>query len=162
MRLFHPNLSPRSAGFTLIELVVVLMLVGILGAIAAPRFFDRSVFNNRGFEDQVLVSLRYAQKAAIAQHRFVCVTFNLNGLTLTTGATSACGNSLASPDGQSSYVVNSAAVFSSTPGMFSFDALGRPSFATTLQINISGFATPICVARETGYVYVRPSGWAVC
>ena len=67
--------SPDQRGFTLIELVMVLVLAGVLAVFAAPRLFSTGDFNARGFQDETLSLLRYAQKAAIAQRRTVCVTF---------------------------------------------------------------------------------------
>lgn len=153
----------HSTGFTLVELIVVMVVAGILAGFAVPRFFDRGAFDSRGFQDQVLAGLRYAQKAAIAQHRSVCVAFTANSLTLTTGATAACGSNLSGPDGSTPYRISSnAAGFAVTPAGFSFDSRGSPSFTTTQTLSITGYATPICVARETGYVYTRPAGWGAC
>jgi MSHA pilin protein MshC len=163
MTLLTSDRLRRAQGFTLVELVIVLVVAGVLAGFAVPRFFDRGGFDSRGFQDQVLAGLRYAQKAAIAQHRSVCVTFTANSLTLTTGATAACGTNLAGPDGSMPYRVSSGvAGFAATPAGFSFDNRGSPSFGSTLTITIAGAATPICVARETGYVYLRPAGWASC
>ncbi len=69
-------------GFTLIELIMVMVIVGILAVFVAPRFFDANVFKSRGFADQVQATLRYAQKEAIAQHRNVCVAMTASAVTL--------------------------------------------------------------------------------
>jgi MSHA pilin protein MshC len=141
-------------GFTLAELITVLVIVGIIAAVAAPRFFERNVFDSRGFYDQVISTLRYAQKAAIAEHRFVCVTFTPGSITLSQGATGACGGDLTSPTGQTPYVVSApGGVTLSGYTDFTFNALGRPSLAAKQNITVSGYGTSIVVEAETGYVH---------
>jgi MSHA pilin protein MshC len=70
------NFSPRQHGFTLVELVAVVVIVGIVAAIAAPRFVDTVVFNERGYADEIAASLRYAQRVAIASECNVRFTVN--------------------------------------------------------------------------------------
>ena len=136
----------------MVELVTTMVIVGVLAIFAAPYFFDRNAFDSRGFADQVAASLRYAQKAAIAQHRFVCAAFSTNSVTLTQGASAACGGNLASPSGQTAYSVSSnKASFTGIPAAFNFDALGRPSASGVIAVN--GHATAITVEAETGYVH---------
>lgn len=65
----------RVRGFTLVELIMVIVLLGVLAAFAAPKIFNVDDFNARGFHDETLGLLRYAQKAAVAQRRTVCVSF---------------------------------------------------------------------------------------
>ncbi len=149
----HRVVVNRMPGYTIVELITIIVIAGILATFAAPRFFDRNVFDSRGFYDQVIASLRYAQKTAIAQHRFVCVAFAANSVTLTTGATAACGTNLTGPTGQSPYSVSSSnASFAATPAAFNFDALGRPSAAPP-PFTVSGYAASISVEAETGYVH---------
>lgn len=145
----------RPAGFTLVELVMTMVIIGIIAAVAVPRFFDSNVFQSRGFADQVQATLRYAQKVAIAQRRFVCVAFTANSITLTTGATTACGTALQSPAGEASYVISAPAntTFAAVPAAFSFNALGSPSFAAAQAINITGATNAITIEAETGYVH---------
>ncbi len=102
-------------GFTLVEMIMVIVIAGILAAVVAPRFFDNTVFQSRGFADQVQASLRYAQKVAIAQHRNVCVTFTLPAPSTITlriaslnGAASACDTNLMAPTG-GAYVITAPA-----------------------------------------------------
>jgi len=146
-----------SRGFTMVELVMAMAITGALVFMAAPYFSKRNSFESRGFYDQVLSTLRYAQKAAIAQNRYVCVAFTANSVTLTTGADSLCtvnpggSTSLSGPTGAAPYSVSgSNTSFSSIPAGFSFDAQGRP--AASAVIAIQGVAS-ITVEAETGYVH---------
>jgi MSHA pilin protein MshC len=52
-------------GFTLIELVITLVLLGILSATALPKFFASS-YQQQVFFDDTLAAVRYAQKLAVA------------------------------------------------------------------------------------------------
>ena len=154
-------------GFTLVELITVMVIAGILAVAAIPRFFTKNTFDSRGFYDQVISTLRYAQKAAVAKHRFVCVEFTTNRMiTLTYDPTppgaahlvAACpGTQLTSPTTGGSYSVTSptADVTFTTPAAgttFYFDALGR-AIAAPASIAVSGYTTTIAVEAETGYVY---------
>jgi MSHA pilin protein MshC len=62
----------RMAGFTLVELVTVLIIVGILAVVAIPRFMDRT-FDERGFHDAVKAAAQHARRVAVASRRFSCV-----------------------------------------------------------------------------------------
>lgn len=167
------RLFAQPRGFTLVELVTIMVIVGIISAIALPRMFDRGTFNSRGYYDQVISSLRYAQKTAISQRRLVCVTFQTTSrmvLSTTANFTDiACNTPLQNPAGtypagQTTYTIDApGGVTLGVPVGFSFnfDALGRPSFAgaAPLTISVSGYAAAsVCVAPQTGYVY----GQAVC
>lgn len=146
-------------GFTMVELIMTIVIVGILAAVVAPRFFDNTVFQSRGFADQVQASLRYAQKIAIAQRRNVCAAFTASTVTLNiasaTGAASACNTNLVSPTGDASYVITAPTgiTFAAVPAGFSFNALGAPSFAASITINIKDAPNGITIEAGTGYVH---------
>src|SRR5687767_2046130 len=60
--------TSRQRGFTLIELITCMVIVGILAAIVGPRFIDNRTVHARGFADDLANSLRYAQRIAIASN----------------------------------------------------------------------------------------------
>ncbi|MCX7095377.1 MAG: type II secretion system protein [Methylobacter sp.] len=152
----------QSSGFSMIELVMVIVIIGILSAAAFPRFSGNSIFQARGFADQVLATLRYAQKAAIAQHRRVCVSLNNTTpatVTLTIASFDGAGNcavgvALTLPDRADNILTAPTDItLTRTAAVLSFDALGRPNTATAITIPNPDGAIPITVEAETGYVH---------
>jgi MSHA pilin protein MshC len=155
------KLLTNQRGFTLTELMTVIVIVGIVSVTALPRFFDQGSFESRGFRDQAVATLRHAQKVAIAQHRFVCVAFTANAITLTydpdspsaAHTTATCpGNALTSPAGAVPYTVTApgGVILGSFVSPMNFDALGKPS--ASQSITVSGSAA-ITIEAETGYVH---------
>src|SRR5512147_2924547 len=71
----------RQGGFTLAELIVVILIVGILAVAILPRFFQTQDYEVQGTLDRVLATVRYAQKAAIGARCNVRVTFAGNGVS---------------------------------------------------------------------------------
>ena len=146
-------------GFTLIELIMVLVLAGVISVFVAPRLFSSDDFNARGFHDETLALLRYAQKSAIAQRRPVCVGFGSNSATLTIDAdrsaatgSNGCEAGLPLPSGAAAGVITArgAVQYAAVPSAVVFDGLGQPNAGQTLQV--AGASKPIMVEAGTGYV----------
>ncbi|MBU1255198.1 MAG: pilus assembly FimT family protein [Pseudomonadales bacterium] len=83
----------HSRGFTLVELVMTIMIMGILAAVVGPRFFDRQVFDERMFFEEALSAVRYAQKLALASGCPVRAVVDGTGFSVAYAA--ACGPGIA-------------------------------------------------------------------
>ena len=146
---------PIQSGFTVTELITVIVIIGIMSAAVVPRFFDRGTFDSLGFYDQTISTLRYAQKTAISQRRLVCVTFpGANSIVLRTTAAfsdAACNIDLQNPSGGASpyTVVAPAGVVLGGAVAFNFNPLGS---TTTVVAPITVGNYTITIVQETGYV----------
>ena len=160
----------QSAGFTLVELIVVLVLTGILASVAGARYFNRTGFDAATFADQGAAMLRYAQKLAIAQNRPVYVQASAQGIKLCYTANNPCGNAerVAAPSGSNSGSAGTRAFCTgggayaqawncegvppgatmslspATAAVFYFNGLGRPYVATdTADSSFTGLTLSI-------------------
>lgn len=157
-----------SAGFTFTELIVVLLVVGILAAVAIAKLSNINVIQQRSEYDKVASALQYARKSAVAQRRYACVGITATAVSLTLdpnppestanpfGGTCPFATALAlpSPDPTPACASNQTCVknttIASTSGSFQFDPRGRAS--AQVVITVSGFPA-ITVEGETGYVH---------
>ena len=173
----HPNrsaLSPPGVctmrGFTLIELIMVIVMLGILAVYAAPRMFDNKDVYARGFHDETLAYLRYAQKTAIAQRRTVCVTFpSSSSLALSIASAAAtldCATpgSLSGPKATTASATltakaGSGVAYSATPTALNYNGLGQPTtsagvaLTTARTIQVVGVGNSITIEAATGYAH---------
>ena len=148
MKSFH-NITVLK-GFTLIELTVVLLILGILSAYIAPKL-NLTGFKQTGFFQQALASIRFAQKRAITSGCTINITINSSTCSISfSGAPAGCpSNTISNPGtGKTNFCSDSTA--EGTPSAsFSFDNIGRPSAAQTITFG----SKTIQVVAETGYAY---------
>lgn len=143
----------RVRGFTLVELVMVIVIVGVIAVVALPRLMDSKDFTQRGFRDETMALLRYAQKTAIAQRRTVCVTVQATGLELRIFADNpAVGVCADAPLLQPPSAVRGGVGLSATPSSFQFTPEGRTDQASAVTLSVQD-STTITVEASTGYVH---------
>ncbi len=164
----------------MVELIIVLVVVGILSAIAFNRFFSRTSFDAAGFAAQVKATLRFGQRLAIAQNRPIYVYLDATSVALCYAATCSSTNRVKDPGGGTGFsgagqcsadrswacVAPPANVMlvlspaSATQNHFYFDAAGKPQLnsgaefsSLNLVVRAGDDQQPIRVQWETGYVY---------
>jgi MSHA pilin protein MshC len=152
--------SGKQAGFTLVELIAVITIVGLLAAVAGPKFIGSAVFETRGAQATLLAALRYAQKTAVAQRRVVYLNLNTSSRVLCLGYTSNCSNAVIDPATQAAYskILPASVTLGTTQTTIGFDGLGRPvpnanvSYSVQNATDMSESSRTIVVEAETGYV----------
>ncbi|HEY9146129.1 MAG TPA: prepilin-type N-terminal cleavage/methylation domain-containing protein [Thiobacillus sp.] len=149
-----------SRGFSMVELILVIVVAGILAAVAVPRMLGRTGFDTRGFADQLAATVRFAQKLAVAQRTHVYVRLTASDATLCYDA--ACAGLAPGPGGEKPYTITapSGVAIASPLPVLAFDRGGRPQTAALLDIQnqlvilVNGSGThQVLVERETGYVH---------
>ena len=151
------DVKARSAGFTMIELITIIIILGILAAVAIPKMTALSDFRALEFHDQTVSALRHAQKTATSHRRMVCVAFTASTVTLTidTDNNAACDTALLIPGAQNNQVVSgdttNAIITASTPAIPATINFQSDGSASDASITISG-QTPITITGATGSV----------
>ncbi len=140
-------------GFTVIELVTVIALIGILAFVAFSRMSSSEAFAHRTAADELAGAMRYAQKRAIAERAPVWVRLDTATATVRfcRDAAAACAQPLNEPGAQSALVFRSPAAVTMTvqpsgTTALSFDGLGRavgPAAATADVVLDSSAATAV-------------------
>lgn len=123
----------QQRGFTLVELIAVLVVGGIVAAFAMPRFFQQDSFDARSFADQNVSMLRYAQKLAIAQNRPVFVLLNGSRIALCFSAACEAANRVLPPAGSNSGRTATLAACANVTAWLCEGAPNKISYSVPLQ-----------------------------
>jgi type IV pilus assembly protein PilA len=83
----HLNCRKQDEGFTLVELLVVIVIIGILGAIALPNFLNQDVKAKQTEAKQNVALVNKAQNSFRAENSAFANSFDVLGIGSVTGGT---------------------------------------------------------------------------
>jgi MSHA pilin protein MshC len=156
LKFYQPPLrlkKNKQHGFTLVELVMVIVLLAIVSATALPRFFSKTVFEERVLFDDTLSAARYAQKLSVATGCKTVFSISANQYQLLQGAscnTLPFTSPVTNPAKGGAYTGQQDGIsMTATHADSTFDALGTADVDNTITIGARTFA----IIAATGFTY---------
>jgi Tfp pilus assembly protein FimT len=159
---FRPSSRGRAArrcAVTIIELVIVIMVMGIMAAVAAPAFYESLLYHRvESAARRVKADLELARQTARLKSATQTVTFASSSYSL--------GAAVAGLDDSSkTYTVDLAAApyeIGSVTANFnnaqsvSFNGYGTPTFGGTVVLTSKGYRCTVTLEVVTGEVSITP------
>lgn len=156
------------SGFTLVELVMVMIITGILAAYALGRSYTAAETTGASQAQRFARDLRHAQMLALTWSRQLCVNVTVGGYSVHdtgTGSPPACNTgAVTDPVTGAAFSVDlrDGATLAG-PGTVRFDSLGRPSTGSapsaataTYLLSAGGSTWSVAISPVTGLVTVSP------
>lgn len=161
-----PRTSPATgphrplAGFTLIELIIVMLLVGVLAVFALPKLLDSNDWRLRAFGDQMVGELQAMQRLALTQRQDISATITGSGIAF---AYVTLGTSLGSvdcPSGTSPCIAEGGSrsiVFNKKlSGSNSGRSISSTGASLPITVSSGSYSQAYQLEDETGLVYRLP------
>jgi len=149
----------RQTGFTMVELVTSIVIIGILAAAIGPKFIGNHAFSERGYADEVAAALRYAQTVAVASGCGVAVTITASTYQAMqpSNAPPACSGgwtrAVTRVDGGTLAGNAPSGVAFNQATQIIFDAQGHIASGTPPMLNDGGFT--LSIDQISGWVTVQ-------
>jgi prepilin-type N-terminal cleavage/methylation domain-containing protein len=142
MRVLAQNsfrIVPDSRGFTLVELIMVVVLIGILAVSVVPKFVDTSGFSLAGGAAMAAADIRYTQELAMGTHSSKTIVFTTS-------------NTYYTVDSQTVNLPSKVSI--SSGATFTFNSLGEPTTGggSTVTLSAGAETKRITVESYTGRV----------
>lgn len=140
------------AGFTLIELVMVIVIIGTLAVVALPRMVDTTSWRLRAFNDQLQSQLHTAQRLSLTQRSPVIATITATGASFAyvSGSTLA---TLPCPSAIPSCIAGSGTRTITFNAGNSGQALTSTGAALTITVSGDGYTSAFTVENDTGALH---------
>lgn len=143
------KIKRSDSGFTMLEVIAVIIIIGILAAIVVSRIASTQEFSVTMEADILKSNLRYAQIRALSDNTTWGISFTGNSYTLLQGVNPSKYNL----PNENSATHNLPSGFSVSGNTVTFDEWGSPG-TNVIAINISaaGETKAVTVTQNTGFI----------
>lgn len=147
---------PRVArGFTLIELILVIVITAALAVFALPKVVDTTLWRLRSFGDELLARHQAMLRLALQQRRPIVATITGTGVSWAYGSGGSLG-SLPCPANESPCIAESG----SRTVTFNSGNSGAVATSTAADLTVTvaygSYSQAYRVALDTGLIYPLP------
>ena len=151
----------RHGGFTVIQLLMVIIIISIVAATASVRAPSTDAFQTEGFSSVLLQDLRMTSVLSMTQNQQYRIVFSANAYSVQDQNGSALTNYPEIASGVITFPTGVTVTPNPTPSgnTIIFDSLGHPFdgagaalATTTFAVNSNGRITNVTLNAETGYV----------
>ncbi|PTT75229.1 hypothetical protein DBR42_29370 [Pelomonas sp. HMWF004] len=145
--------APR--GFTLIELILVIVITAALAVFALPRLVDTSLWRLRAFGDELLARHQAMLRLALQQRRPIVATITASGVSWAYGSGGAL-ETLACPATESPCIAEAGSrsvTFNSGNSGATTTSSGA---ALTVTVASGGYSQAYRIEADTGLIYATP------
>lgn len=141
-------------GFTLVELVVVILILGIISINVGSRFLSGSAFADRKVADELIEAIRYAQHIAMSRGGNIQVVTNATSYRIEESTCASPPCPIPNPNRIGNYTITIPGNSLLNATTISFNGLGQPTPNTDSTITVGNpTAFTITVEGETGYAH---------
>lgn len=131
----------RTSGFTLIELIVVILIIAIVGLFIGMKTPAITLYSLSSVTEQLRRDIRYTQTLAISLNTNYNIILSTNSYTISPNP----------PNG--AYTVTTPSGVTLSPMNISFNSMGAPGSSATITITASGVgANTLTISAETGFI----------
>ncbi|MGM9480411.1 pilus assembly FimT family protein [Roseateles sp. NT4] len=146
--------APRSAaGFTLIELILVIVITAALAVFAIPKMVDTTQWRLRSFGDDLMGRHQALLRQALQQRRPIVATFSSTGVSWAYASGGSLGT-LSCPPTESPCISGSGTVtFNSANSGATTTSTGG---ALTVTVASGSYSQAYRIEADTGLIYPTP------